>query len=121
MIEKVISFLTGGLPAEIVKQVGDHIKAKGEREIQAFMQEIAFDLKLLEAAIHDPLHTRQVIALTFHFFMWGKLFVTGHFPNDIIFTWGTNQITIGLVYVVIIVSYFPLRSIERIKNVLPKG
>lgn len=118
MIDKILGFFTGGLPKEIAKQVGEHIRAKGEHAIQMFMQEIAFDLKLLEAGTRDPLHTRQVIALTFHFFMWGKLFITGHFPNDVIFQWGKHSVTIGFVYVVIIAFYFPMRAIERMKKVL---
>jgi len=116
MLGKIISFFTGGLPAEIVKQVGDNIKAKGDRAVKAFMTEVAFDLELLKAGTSDPLHTRQVIALTFHFFMWGKLFITGHFPVDIIFTWGDKAITIGFVYCLIIAFYFPMRAIERMKK-----
>jgi hypothetical protein len=117
MLGKIISFFTGGLPVEIAKQVGENIKAKGDRVVQTFMQEIAFDLELLKAGMGDPLHTRQVIALTFHFFMWGKLFFTGHFPADIIFTYGDNQVTIGFVYCLIIVFYFPVRAIEKLKKV----
>ena len=120
MIQKIISFFTGGLPAEIAKQVGEHIKAKGEHAVQVFMTEVAFDLELLKAATGDPLHTRQVIALTFHFFMWGKLFITGSFPNEVIFQWGETEVTIGFIYVVIIVSYFPLRAIEKAKSIFPK-
>jgi len=120
MIKKILDFFTGGLPSEIAKQVGEHIRAKGERAIQQFMTEVAFDLKLLEAAMSDPLHTRQIIALTFHLFMWIHLLIKGSFPADVIFSWGQNQITIGLVYVVIIVSYFPLRAVEKIKNIFPK-
>ena len=116
MLAKIISFFTGGLPTEIAKQVGENIKAKGEGALQTFMTEVAFDLELLKAGTGDPLHTRQVIALTFHFFMWGKLFITGHFPADIIFTWGDKAITIGFVYVVIIAFYFPMRAIERLKK-----
>lgn len=116
MLAKIINFFTAGLPAEIVKQVGDHIKAKGENAIKQFMTEVAFDLELLKAGTGDPLHTRQVIALTFHFFMWGKLFITGHFPNDVIFQWGEQCVTIGFVYVVIIAFYFPVRAIEKWKK-----
>jgi len=117
MLSKIIGFFTGGLPAEIAKQVGEHIRSKGERAVQTFMTEVAFDLELLKAATGDPLHTRQVIALTFHFFMWGKLFVTGHFPSDVVFRWGDNDMTIGFVYALIIVSYFPVRAIEKLKKV----
>jgi len=117
MLAKIISFFTGGLPTEIAKQVGEHIKAKGEAAVKTFMTEVAFDLELLKAATGDPLHTRQVIALTFHFFMWGKLFVTGHFPADVIFRYGDSDMTIGFVYALIIVSYFPVRAIEKLKKV----
>jgi len=117
MIEKIISFFTGGLPSEIAKQIGENIKAKGEAAIQTFMTEVAFDLELLKAGTGDPLHTRQVIALTFHFFMWGKLFFTGHFPADIIFTWGDKAVTIGLAYCLIITFYFPARALEKFKKV----
>jgi len=116
MLGKIISFFTGGLPTEIAKQVGEHIRSKGERAIQTFMAEIAFDLELLKAGTSDPLHTRQVIALTFHFFMWGKLFITGHFPSDVIFTWGDKAVSIGFVYCLIIVFYFPVRAIEKMKK-----
>lgn len=117
MLGKIISFFTGGLPVEIAKQVGENIKAKGDRVVQTFMQEIAFDLELLRAGTGDPLHTRQVIALTFHFFMWGKLFFTGHFPSDVIFTWSDKEMTIGFVYCLIIAFYFPVRAIEKLKKV----
>jgi len=116
MLGKILNFFTGGLPAEIAKQVGDHIRSKGENAVKTFMTEVAFDLELLKAGTGDPLHTRQVIALTFHFFMWGKLFFTGHFPNDVIFQWGDKEITIGFVYVVIIAFYFPIRAIEKWKK-----
>ncbi|GAI06869.1 unnamed protein product [marine sediment metagenome] len=65
MLQKIIGFFTGGLPVEIAKQVGEHIRSKGDRAVQTFMTEVAFDLELLKAATGDPLHTRQVIALTF--------------------------------------------------------
>ena len=116
MLEKIIGFFTGGLPTEIAKQVGDHIRSKGENAMKAFMTEVAFDLELLKAGTGDPLHTRQVIALTFHFFMWGKLFITGHFPSEIIFTWGDKDMTIGFVYCLIIAFYFPVRAIEKFKK-----
>ena len=118
MLAKIISFFTGGLPTEIAKQVGEHIKAKGEHAIEMFMSEIAFDMELLKAASGDPLHTRQIIALTFHFFIWGTYFYTGHFPKDIIFQYGDSSVTIGFVYCLIIVSYFPVRAIEKLKKAL---
>lgn len=117
MLNKLIGFFTGGLPTELAKQVGDAFKRKSEGAVQRFMQEIAFDLELLKSGTSDPLHTRQVIALTFHFFMWGKLFITGHFPVDIIFTWGDKKMTIGFVYCLIITFYFPVRAIEKLKKV----
>jgi len=118
MLAKIISFFTGGLPTEIAKQVGEHIRSKGEQAVQRFMTEVAFDLELLKASVGDPLHTRQVIALTFHFFMWGKLFFTGEFPNEVIFTYGDTAVTIGFVYCLIIVFYFPVRAIEKLKKVI---
>lgn len=118
MLNKIVSFFTGGLPGEIAKQVGEHIRSKGENAIKQFMTEVAFDLELLKASTSDPLHTRQVIALTFHFFMWGKLFVSGSFPDDVIFTYGDKAVTIGFVYCLIIVFYFPVRAIEKLKKAL---
>lgn len=117
-LKHIIGFLTGGLPAEIVKQIGENVKAKGGRALEVFQQEIAFDLELVRAGNRDPFHARQIIALTFHFFMWGKLFITGSFPCDVIFTWDGNEMTIGFVYCLIITFYFPIRAIEKLKKML---
>lgn len=114
MLNKIISFFTGGLPTEIAKQVGENIKAKGDRVVKLFMTEIAFDLELLKAGTGDPLHTRQIIALTFHFFVWGHKFIKGSFPIDVVFQWKENDVTIMTVYCLIIVFYFPFRAIERV-------
>ena len=112
-LDKLIGFVTGGLPSEIAKQVGESIRAKGERQIKEFMGSLSYDLELLRTTAADPLHTRQVIALTFHFFMWATRIITGSFPHETIFTWGTTKVTIGAVYIVIILFYFPWRSIEK--------
>lgn len=117
MLKKLLGFVAGGLPTEIVKQVGDHIRGKGEHAIQKFMSEMAFDLELIKSGTSDPLHTRQIIALTFHLFMWITLLVKGHFPTDVIFTYGETEISIGFIYVLIIVFYFPIRAIEKLKKV----
>jgi len=117
MLKKLLGFVTGGLPTEIVKQVSEHVKAKGDNALKKFMSEMAFDLELIKSGTSDPLHTRQLIALTFHFFMWITLVVKGYFPNDVIFTYGDNEVTIGFVYCLIIVFYFPIRAIEKLKKV----
>jgi len=117
MLKKLLGFVTGGLPTEIAKQVGEHIKAKGDNAVKKFMSEMAFDLELIKSGTNDPLHTRQLIALTFHGFMWLTLLFKGHFPNDVIFNYGSNDVTIGFVYCLIIVFYFPVRAIEKLKKV----
>lgn len=120
MWEKIINFVTGGLPSEIAKQVGEHIRAKGANALKVFQAELAYDLKVLSVTSKDPLCTRQGIAWTFHFFMWITKVWTGHFPADIIFTWEGNDLTIGFVYVLIIAFYFPFRAIEKFTNFLGK-
>jgi hypothetical protein len=71
-------------------------------------------LKFLEATKGDPLHTRQIMALTFHGFMWFTKAKTGSFPDDVIMTYGDNEITIGVVYLAIIMFYYPVRALEKI-------
>ena len=116
MWQKIINFVTGGLPSEIAKQVGEHFNKKTEKEIKEFEGDLAYDLKVLDISQTDKLCTRQGIAWTFHIFMWASKLITGAFPNDIIFQWGDTVITIGLVYVMIIVAYYPLRSVEKLKK-----
>jgi len=116
MWEKIIGFFTGGLPTEIAKQVGDNIKAKGENAVQTFLAEIAFDLELVKTGTADPWHTRQGIAWSFHLFMWGTRVITGNFPTDVILQWGDHAISIGFVYVLIIMFYFPVRALEKLKK-----
>lgn len=113
---KILNFVTGGLPSEIVQQVGDHFKGKKKKELAEFEGELAYDLKLLSVTAKDPLCTRQGIAWTFHFFMWITKLWTGKFPDDIIFTWSGTEVTIGFIYVLIIFFYFPMRTIEKWKK-----
>ena len=113
---KILNFVTGGLPSEIVKQVGDHFAGKKKKDLAAFEGELAYDLKVLDVTSKDPLYTRQLISLTFHSFMWINKLIAGKFPDDIIFTWGETEITIGFIYVLIIFFYFPARSLEKIKK-----
>ena len=113
---KILNFVTGGLPSEIVKQVGDHFQGKKKKELAEFEGELAYDLKVLDITSKDPLYTRQLISLTFHAFMWINKIMTGSFPTDVIFKWGQTEISIGFVYVMIIFFYFPMRSLEKIKK-----
>jgi hypothetical protein len=71
-------------------------------------------LQFLEVTKGDPLHTRQVIALTFHGFMWGTKIWTGSFPADVIMKWGEIDITVGIIYLAIIGFYYPVRMLEKI-------
>jgi hypothetical protein len=71
-------------------------------------------LKFLEVTKNDPLHTRQIMALTFHGFMWATKLMTGSFPTDVIMRWGDTDITIGVVYLAIILFYYPVRALEKI-------
>jgi hypothetical protein len=116
ILDKVVDFVTGGLPTEIAKQVGDYVRGKGENELKKFLGDLDYDKTQLEVTSNDPLHTRQVIALTFHFFMWATLLIRGHFPLDVIFVYGTTQITVGAIYVLMLLFYFPFRSIEKWRN-----
>jgi len=113
---KLLNFVTGGLPSEIVKQVGDHFAGKKKKELAAFEGELAYDLKVLDITAKDPLCTRQGIAWSFHLFMWISKLWTGNFPNDVIFSWGQTDVSIGFIYVLIIFFYFPARSLEKIKK-----
>lgn len=71
-------------------------------------------VKFLDVTKGDPLMTRQVIALTFHGFMWYERLVNGKFPGDVIMTWGTIEITIGVIYIAIILFYYPVRFLEKV-------
>jgi len=71
-------------------------------------------VKFLDVTKGDPLHTRQVMALTFHAFMWGNKLIVGEFPTDVIMRWGDNEITIGVIYLAIILFYYPVRMLEKI-------
>jgi hypothetical protein len=71
-------------------------------------------LKFLDVTKGDPLHTRQVLALTFHAFMWGNKLITKEFPGDVIMTYGDTEITIGVIYLFIIMFYYPVRAMEKI-------
>jgi hypothetical protein len=71
-------------------------------------------LKFLELTKDDPLHTRQIIALTFHAFMWITKLWTGSFPQDTIMTYGETDVTIGIVYLAIIAFYYPVRALEKV-------
>lgn len=117
-LSKITSFVTGGLPTEIAKQVGEHLGRKTEKELKEFSGELAYDLQVLKNAAQDKLCTRQGIAWTFHLFMWANKIWTGEFPHDVIFTWSGNEITIGFIYVIIIFSYYPVRAIEKWKKAL---
>jgi hypothetical protein len=79
-------------------------------------RELKHQLKLqfLEVTKGDPLHTRQVMALTFHGFMWVTKLMTGSFPTDVIMKWGDTDVTIGVVYLAIILFYYPVRALEKI-------
>lgn len=70
-------------------------------------------MQFLEVTKGDPLHTRQVIALTFHLFMWITKLWTGSFPGDVIMTYGETDITIGIIYIFIILFYYPVRAFEK--------
>ena len=71
-------------------------------------------VKFLDITKGDPLHTRQIIALTFHGFMWGNKIITGKFPTDVIMKWGENEVTIGVIYLAIILFYYPVRMLEKL-------
>lgn len=118
MLERIISFVTGGLPSEIAKQVGEHLRAKGKAEIAKFKSELAYDLKVLEVTKGDKLFTRQGIAWTFHIFMWFTKIWTGSFPQDTIFQWGETSVTIGFIYIIIIGFYYPFRAVEKFKGII---
>ncbi len=130
LIGKLVGFLTGGLPSEIVKQVGDYLGKKKDFEIQRFLHEIAYDHELLKIRGADPGSVRPLIAKTFHYFMWGTYGVTGihglitkglwtgQFPQMILYSgnlpmMGHVDISIGLVYIMLILFYFPLRSFDK--------
>lgn len=116
LLGKILNFVTGGLPAEIGETVRTYIGGKNEKEIKQFMGDLSYDLEVLAVTKGDKLFTRQGIAWTFHLFMWLTKLITGSFPQDIIFTWGGTEITVGFIYVLIIAFYFPFRAIEKWKK-----
>ena len=71
-------------------------------------------VKFLEVTKGDPLHTRQIIAMTFHIFMWYEKLFNDKFPGDVIMTWKETEITIGIVYIFIILFYYPVRAFEKL-------
>lgn len=74
--------------------------------------------KFLDVTKGDPLCTRQVIALTFHGFMWYERLINGAFPGDVIISWPVGKsevdITIGVIYIAIILFYYPVRFLEKV-------
>lgn len=129
---KILNFLGMGLPGEIVKQVGEYFKGKSEKELAVFIADLAYSTELLKIRGTDPGMVRPMIAKTIHAFMWGTYFITGfwgwwhgevwataaQFPNVVIYSgqfpaMGHIDIGIGLIYVMIILFYYPLRSFDK--------
>jgi len=130
LITKILGFITGGLPATIVKEVSEHIAAKGQAAQEKFLKLMAYDMELLKIRGADPGSVRPMVAKTFHYFMWGFYAMSGitsaifdgkwvaDFPAATLFEgtlpgFGEIKLTVGLVYVGILVFYFPLRSVDK--------
>ena len=91
--------------------VDDYVEDKDKSNELKSKLEIA----ILQATGKDKLFTRQGIAWTFHLFFWGHKFWTGEFPSDVLITIGGAEITVGIVYLAIVLFYYPSRAWEKFK------
>jgi len=104
----------GSIFGGVVKKGLDIVDQFVEDKDKANQLKHELTLRMLAVTKNDPLCTRQGIAWTFHIFFWANKLLTGHFPQDKIFTFKGIDITIGLIYVLIIAFYFPFRSFEKL-------
>ena len=104
----------GSIFGGVVKKGLDIVDQFVEDKDKANQLKHELTLRMLAVTKNDPLCTRQGIAWTFHLFMWGNKLLTGSFPQDVIFKVGNTEVTIGIIYLLIIAFYFPFRAFEKI-------